>query len=166
MCVLVTPQECILGCLSTKPSCPLCRGPVTPAALQFGVTRSQAAVEAAKAAEEAAGPSTSTSTPSASSSAGFQCESKLKALVRELRRMRATDPSAKALIFSQYNNTLEWLQRKLPEVRPHDTQRAKPACQEAREPGWKCRHAVLCKSLPTRNPLMCCCMPRVCIARL
>ncbi|KAF6233694.1 P-loop containing nucleoside triphosphate hydrolase protein [Scenedesmus sp. NREL 46B-D3] len=29
--------------------------------------------------------------------------------------MRVTDPSSKALVFSQYNSTLEWLQRRLPE---------------------------------------------------
>jgi hypothetical protein len=29
--------------------------------------------------------------------------------------MRAADPSSKALVFSQYNSTLEWLQRRLPE---------------------------------------------------
>jgi hypothetical protein len=29
--------------------------------------------------------------------------------------MRAADPSIKALVFSQYNSTLEWLQRRLPQ---------------------------------------------------
>jgi hypothetical protein len=39
----------------------------------------------------------------------------LQALIAELTAMRAADPSSKALVFSQYNSTLEWLQRRLPE---------------------------------------------------
>lgn len=30
-------------------------------------------------------------------------------LVKELKAMRAADPTNKALIFSQFNTTLEWL---------------------------------------------------------
>jgi hypothetical protein len=39
----------------------------------------------------------------------------VQALIAELTAMRAADPSSKALVFSQYNSTLEWLQRRLPE---------------------------------------------------
>ena len=42
-------------------------------------------------------------------------ESKLQALVTELRKMRDEDGSNKALIFSQFNSTLSWLQERLPE---------------------------------------------------
>ena len=42
-------------------------------------------------------------------------ESKLQALVTELRKMRDEDESNKALIFSQFNSTLSWLQERLPE---------------------------------------------------
>ena len=42
-------------------------------------------------------------------------DSKLQALVAELRKMRDEDESNKALIFSQFNSTLTWLQERLPE---------------------------------------------------
>lgn len=39
----------------------------------------------------------------------------VQALLAELSAMRQADPSSKALVFSQYNSTLEWLKRRLPE---------------------------------------------------
>jgi SNF2 family DNA or RNA helicase len=42
-------------------------------------------------------------------------DSKLQALVAELRKMREADPGNKALIFTQFNSTLAWLQQRLPE---------------------------------------------------
>ena len=44
-----------------------------------------------------------------------QFESKLGALVGELRTMRAANSANKALIFSQFTSTLRWLQTRLPE---------------------------------------------------
>jgi len=43
------------------------------------------------------------------------CESKLRALLKELTKMRAADESHKALVFSQFIGTLEWLKTRLPE---------------------------------------------------
>jgi hypothetical protein len=39
----------------------------------------------------------------------------VQALIAQLTMMRSADPSSKALVFSQYNSTLEWLQRRLPQ---------------------------------------------------
>jgi hypothetical protein len=41
--------------------------------------------------------------------------SKLEFLIYKLRAIRANDPTAKVLVFSQFNQTLEWLQKILPE---------------------------------------------------
>lgn len=41
--------------------------------------------------------------------------SKLNALLAELAAMRAADPGNKALVFSQFTTTIEWLKQKLPE---------------------------------------------------
>ena len=46
----------------------------------------------------------------------IESDSKLRALVAELTKMRDADASNKALVFSQFNSTLAWLQRRLPEV--------------------------------------------------
>lgn len=45
----------------------------------------------------------------------IQSDSKLRALVAELRAMRAANGANKALIFSQFTSTLRWLQTRLPE---------------------------------------------------
>jgi SNF2 family DNA or RNA helicase len=45
----------------------------------------------------------------------LQSESKLQALLKELTKMRAEDESHKALVFSQFIGTLEWLKSRLPE---------------------------------------------------
>ena len=45
----------------------------------------------------------------------LRCESKLLALLRELEAMREADATAKALIFTQFNTTLEWLKTRLTE---------------------------------------------------
>ena len=43
-------------------------------------------------------------------------DAKLKALVAELQEMKRTDPTAKALVFSQFNESIAWLQRELTRV--------------------------------------------------
>lgn len=43
------------------------------------------------------------------------CESKLRALLTELHAMRSRDGSAKALVFSQFMSTIEWLKERLPQ---------------------------------------------------
>ena len=47
--------------------------------------------------------------------ASIEAESKLRVLVAELKKMRKDDPTNKALIFTQFGQTIEWLQRRLPE---------------------------------------------------
>lgn len=44
---------------------------------------------------------------------GVAFESKLRVLLRELAAMRAADPSAKALVFTQFTQTLAWLKTRL-----------------------------------------------------
>ena len=46
----------------------------------------------------------------------IESDSQLRALVAELTKMRNADASNKALVFSQFNSTLAWLQRRLPEA--------------------------------------------------
>lgn len=79
--------------------CPMCRGPIKDADLKRPV-------EAAAAAGAAA---------TAATAVVFECQTKLHALVRLLREMREKDDTAKALVFSQFSNTLEWLKTKLTE---------------------------------------------------
>ena len=43
----------------------------------------------------------------------IESDSKLRALVAELTKMRNADASNKALVFSQFNSTLAWLQRRI-----------------------------------------------------
>ena len=44
----------------------------------------------------------------------FAFTSKLQVLIAELESVRAKDPTAKCLVFSQYTSTLKWLQEELP----------------------------------------------------
>eukprot|EP00455_Lapot_gusevi_P054892 TRINITY_DN8877_c0_g1_i3.p1 TRINITY_DN8877_c0_g1~~TRINITY_DN8877_c0_g1_i3.p1 ORF type:complete len:203 (-),score=79.67 TRINITY_DN8877_c0_g1_i3:218-796(-) len=44
-------------------------------------------------------------------------DGKLKVLLQELQDMRERDPSAKALVFTQFNDSLEWLKRELTRAR-------------------------------------------------
>ena len=41
-------------------------------------------------------------------------DSKLKVLIRELQRVRREDPQAKALVFTQFTRTIDWLKTALP----------------------------------------------------
>jgi SWI/SNF-related matrix-associated actin-dependent regulator of chromatin subfamily A3 len=75
-----------------------------PADAAAGAAAGDAGAAAAATALEAA----------AAAAGGIVADSKLRALVRELRRMRAADPTAKALVFSQYASTISWLQARLP----------------------------------------------------
>ena len=45
----------------------------------------------------------------------IEAESKLRVLVAELKKMRKDDPTNKALIFTQFAQTIEWLQKRLPD---------------------------------------------------
>ena len=45
----------------------------------------------------------------------IEIESKLRVLVAELKHMRRSDPTNKALIFTQFAQTIEWLQKRLPD---------------------------------------------------
>lgn len=98
-------RECIVGALERAcgATCPLCRAAVDVSALQPGVAAAETVAEpaAAGAAEPGAAPVVA-------------CDSKLRALVAELHAMRARDGGAKALVFSQFNSTIEWLKHRLP----------------------------------------------------
>jgi hypothetical protein len=106
-------KECILSALSqVNARCPLCRGSQLPAQLRAGVT----AAEAAEAAGELPSQEAEAAAVEAAYTVpvgGVLCESKLHALLLKLREMRRADPSAKALVFSQYNSTIEWLKAAL-----------------------------------------------------
>ena len=50
--------------------------------------------------------------------AGFQSSTKIEALREELALMLARDPSAKALVFSQFTSMLDLIYYRLQQVRP------------------------------------------------
>ncbi|GAB4812994.1 hypothetical protein N2152v2_000040 [Parachlorella kessleri] len=102
-------RECILGVVnqSATPKCPLCRAQLAAEQLKLGVTAAEAAAAAAPPEEEEAAEAPAPAEPAINS------ESKLQALLKELRAMRRADPSAKALVFSQYMSTIEWLKVRL-----------------------------------------------------
>ncbi|GLC42798.1 hypothetical protein PLESTM_001380900 [Pleodorina starrii] len=100
-------RECLTGWInaSVHHNCPSCRQPVSVATLRRGVV---AQVQSAAAAA----PSGSDQEEGEPSD-GIACESKLKVLLAELRAMREGDPTAKALVFTQFSQTLEWLKPRL-----------------------------------------------------
>ena len=92
-------RECLMGALARSPSCPTCARPVKEAELHLApAAKQEAAADGNPGHQEEVPP----------------CESKLKALVAELRAMRAKDPGAKALVFSQFTGTIDWLKERLP----------------------------------------------------
>jgi superfamily II DNA/RNA helicase len=123
-------KVCIINVLqSSAARCPLCRGPQRVNQLRCGITASEAAErlaaenednDAELAASQAAAADVAAATALAereaaivSTANGVISESKLAALLKSLRAMRRADPTAKALIFSQYNSTIEWLKGRL-----------------------------------------------------
>ncbi|KXZ53508.1 hypothetical protein GPECTOR_7g958 [Gonium pectorale] len=95
-------RECITGWInaSVHHNCPSCRNPITVAGLRRGMTGTPEAAVTAEGDEELD---------------AVACESKLRVLLAELRAMRETDPEAKALVFTQFGQTLEWLKPRLAE---------------------------------------------------
>jgi hypothetical protein len=100
--------------LAANPKCPLCRRQLAPAEVRTGVTAAEAdAAEAeAEAAEAAAAQAAAGKgkapveeeeggAPPPPAEPTYVSESKLRALLKELRAMRRADPTAKALVFSQ-----------------------------------------------------------------
>jgi hypothetical protein len=119
-------RECIMGVLAANPKCPLCRRCLNAGELRLGITAAEADAEEA-AAEAAAAASAAAAAAAAAGGAGeaaagggggggeageqapavppaeaaLVSDSKLQALLKELRHMRRANPQAKALIFSQ-----------------------------------------------------------------
>ncbi|KAL0037370.1 hypothetical protein WJX79_004318 [Trebouxia sp. C0005] len=83
--------------------CPLCRAKVQGQELVKGVNEDAQALQEEDSLAASLEQKASTS------------ESKLMALLEELRVMRESDPTAKALVFSQFVSTIEWLKVKLAE---------------------------------------------------
>ncbi|KAL0020479.1 hypothetical protein WJX77_009137 [Trebouxia sp. C0004] len=83
--------------------CPLCRAKVQGQELVKGVNEDAQTLEEEDSFAASLERKASTS------------ESKLMALLEELRVMRENDPTAKALVFSQFVSTIEWLKVKLAE---------------------------------------------------
>eukprot|EP00887_Chlorella_sp_A99_P003475 scaffold7.g3475.t1 len=125
-------RECIVGVLQANSKCPLCRAVLAANQLRAGVTAAEAAAAAAEAAAKAAAEAKKASQQEGGEKeaegaaeegaadgeqppGGLQSESNLQALLKELRAMRRRDSSAKALIFSQYVSTIEWLKTRLTE---------------------------------------------------
>mmetsp|Transcript_24312 Transcript_24312/g.76582 ORF Transcript_24312/g.76582 Transcript_24312/m.76582 type:complete len:138 (-) Transcript_24312:77-490(-) len=116
-------QECILGALEYSARangdgdgrCPTCRAVCKPAAL------APAAVPAVKEDadvdddKEAGVENENKDAKPGPRGGALKCESKLQVLLAELRKMREDDPGSKALVFSQYHVTLEWLKQRLTE---------------------------------------------------
>ena len=111
-CAHVFCRECLLSSLPANAAaarCPTCDKAVDASALQ-----AQAA-EGEEEEEGGAGPSARGRACKAPPPVALRSESKLRALLRELEAMREADPSAKALVFSQYTGTLDWLKTRLTE---------------------------------------------------
>ena len=122
-------KGCIVGALQqVNYRCPLCRNVQRQNQLRGGITAADAAEREAErkaelgvvdvAAEAAAAAAAARvaeqeAAIAATAGRGVISESKLAALLKSLRDMRRQDPSAKALIFSQYNSTIEWLKIRL-----------------------------------------------------
>ncbi|KAG2441423.1 hypothetical protein HYH02_010011 [Chlamydomonas schloesseri] len=119
-------RECITGWLNQSPhhSCPACRQTISVASLRRGVVPPAkpppTAAEADKAKGGAAGGSSEGDDEDTDGEGGrarddgcVPCESKLRALLAELRAMREADPTAKALVFTQFSQALEWLKPRL-----------------------------------------------------
>mmetsp|Transcript_50887 Transcript_50887/g.94823 ORF Transcript_50887/g.94823 Transcript_50887/m.94823 type:complete len:919 (+) Transcript_50887:66-2822(+) len=103
-------KECILECIVQateshgRATCPLCRASITK-------TELRTSKESTGAGTDAAGPSGHGNQPESL----LVMESKWKVLLNTLRNMQRTDETAKALIFSQFIGTLEWLKIRLAE---------------------------------------------------
>ena len=121
-------EECIDGVISSLPpgaarKCPLCRSlikpeelapPMTDAEMKAAATAAEreAAEKEAKKAEKAKASATDSEVPRPPAYVG---EAKLKCLMDELKKMQKRDPSSKALVFSQFTSTIEWLKQRLSE---------------------------------------------------
>ncbi|GIL83947.1 hypothetical protein Vretimale_10963 [Volvox reticuliferus] len=99
-------RECITGWIaaSAHHNCPTCRQPIAVESLRRGVVSQPKPDNAGQ--EEGQG-------EEINPAAGIVCESKLRVLLEELRSMRATNPTAKALVFTQFSRSLEWLEQSL-----------------------------------------------------
>ncbi|PNH06056.1 DNA repair protein RAD5 [Tetrabaena socialis] len=112
---------------SAHHNCPSCRHPITLASLRRGVRaeppppepkpkarakgrgKRGAAADSEEEDEEDGDEAAAEGAPPGSA----RCESKLRTLMAELRAMRAADPTAKALVFTQFSQSLEWLKPRL-----------------------------------------------------
>jgi hypothetical protein len=129
-------KNCLMEALPAKASqarCPECRKPVDAARMMHEAVAAAAAADTAAAAGGGAGGSGAgagagaAAKPAAAGGAGgakakpppapvvLRSESKLQTLLRELNKMREEDASAKALIFSQFSSTIEFLKTRLTE---------------------------------------------------
>jgi hypothetical protein len=118
-------KACIINVLQVQSRCPLCRGPQRISQLRCGITAAEAEERTAAENEENGDEAPASQAAAAadrlaereaaivSTANGVISESKLAALLKSLRAMRRADPTAKALIFSQYNSTIEWLKGRL-----------------------------------------------------
>ncbi|GAQ77811.1 hypothetical protein KFL_000040120 [Klebsormidium nitens] len=108
-------HECLTGALDSGPSqgrCPLCRQETAADDVIEGeLPGTSTAVGPYLGADEGEG-----GTGIAPAIAPFLVESKLKALLEDLQKTRETDPTAKALIFSQFMGTIDWLKKRLTEA--------------------------------------------------
>jgi len=117
-CAHVFCRECLLSSLPAKAAsarCPTCAKAVDATALQQAADADDDDGGAAGGAAGGAGLSSKSRKCKAPPPVALRSESKLKQLLQELEAMREADPTAKALIFSQYTGTLEWLKTRLSE---------------------------------------------------
>jgi hypothetical protein len=137
-------KACLLEALPAKASqarCPECRKPVDAARMMHEAAAADAASAAAGAGAGAGGSGAAgagaggsgaagagtAAKPTAAAAAGdakakpppspvvLRSESKLQALLRELKKMREEDATAKALVFSQFASTIEFMKERLTE---------------------------------------------------
>ena len=110
--------ECIRDTLEANNAnngCPMCRRPLGAAQLVAGKMpdqQQQEKEEEEEVEERAVAPAPDALDPFGPAGC-LAAESKGRALIAELQAMRRRDPSSKALIFSQYADTMEMLKRLL-----------------------------------------------------
>jgi SNF2 family DNA or RNA helicase len=101
-------NECIIGVIQTQGKCPICRTRLRAEELRKPFVDPIAAVVAMDT-------NGSATAAAAAASGEHLFDAKINALMTELHQMRASSPSAKALVFSQFNASLGLLKQRLTE---------------------------------------------------
>lgn len=100
--------ECILTCLEANPKCPMCRQDVDATTGLFRAVFEEADAAAADAAAEAEAGGDADALPET-----LVADAKADALVAHLEAMRERDPTSKALVFTQFVDSMAVFEERL-----------------------------------------------------